>query len=320
MRGRGLVGSLRWRNRTALAVALVGGMLACAWELVGAEESAWQADARAVDALLDVDSRGSGGGGAEQAAKAEPSQVDAAQQLAQAKATIAAHRAREQAETDTDKGGLAQLFSAERKAPVVKPFAVGAFSGNTPDHTRGAEPLLLGRGLDADGLFSAVANCYPAVSHWSPELSVEGRASSGAVDSTGVAISDHYIGIVASMPLWSSSEKTRERDRELMRRQQAADLVGALGEAMAARGQALREYGLYRALESRSALRVSQGLADTSEQVSYLDAVAKAHGGAVTAHAKIERTRLALVSQCRPDARRGIDSYIKRVTQLEEGL
>lgn len=287
----------QWRGRMAIRGVLLALLAGGAWELATGAEATTNPAAKA------------------------------AAELERAKQYIADHEAAQQEARDADKGGLFELFSGESKAPTVTPFKVPSFSGGAPKHERRAAALVVGRGLDSDGLFRAISNCYPSTSHWRPELTINASASSGYSSttndlssyswSTGAAIGDHYIELVASLPLWSASEKSRERDRELMRRQQAADLIGQLGQALAERGQAVREYGLYRALEARSAKRVQEGLADTAEQVDYLAKVAAAHGASVAAHSAIERSRLAMLAQCRPDARDRIDAYIKRATELE---
>ena len=255
-------------------------------------------------------------------ALAEPLTPEASAAIAKAQAFIDSARAgAEPPPSPVDRGGLSALFGASEPAPVVEPFAVEPFDGGSSDHRRQSEPLLLGRGIDADGLFAAVSNCYPSGTMWRPEIDLRARSKIGDRETeatTGYAVADHYISIVAAFPLYSTSDQARERDREYIRRTATAGLVADLAKAVALRGKALREYGLYRALESRASLRVRKGLTDTSEQVGYLAQVADAHASAIGAHSDVERARMGLVAQCRPGVAAKINDYIELLTALEQ--
>lgn len=200
-------------------------------------------------------------------------------------------------------------------APQPPPYQAPTFDGSVPDWRQPLDPLEHPRALDADGLARAVERCYPARSNWSAEISLEaGWRDSSDATASGVPLADQWIGIVAKVPLWSSNERDREREREYMRRSNNAQLIGGLLLAVAERDKALREWGLYRSLEARSRARVAQGYAPTEEQIQWMEKTAAAHSAAISATAQIEQARLTLVEQCRPAARGVVNAYIQRAT------
>lgn len=212
-------------------------------------------------------------------------------------------------------GPLDWLDSEPEKAPEPIPYQAPTFDGSVPDWRQPLDPLQHPRALDADGLARAVERCYPARSNWSAEVSLEGRWGEYAdAAESGVQLADEWIGIVAKVPLWSSSERDREREREYMRRTANAQLIGGLLLAVAERDRHLREWGLYRSLEARSRARVAQGYAPTDEQIGWMEKTAAAHSAAISATAQIEQARLSLVEQCRPAARGAVNAYILRAT------
>nr|AAW51297.1 hypothetical protein SOA0008 [Vibrio cholerae] len=121
-------------------------------------------------------------------------------------------------------------------------------------------------------------------------------------------ISEHYVGIVGKMPLYSTTEQSRERQWEYQRRTSTATSVAAFAQARADRNYAYRLMGLYLSLEARSQQRVAQGVASVNEQVALLEKVAGSHRNVLAHEAKIVEHRLALVALCE-------DSYSKSVNQ-----
>lgn len=79
---------------------------------------------------------------------------------------------------------------------------------------------------------------------------------------------------MARIPLVSATELDKERNREAERHGRVADAVGELVGAFAEHAMTARQLALSRALEKRAQERVRAGVADTAEQVHYLEQVA----------------------------------------------
>ena len=151
------------------------------------------------------------------------------------------------------------------------------------------------------------------------ELNLEaGLRSQGVVTADNSTIGKEYIGIVARMPLYSSSEQNRTREREYLRRTATSELIGRFLSAIAIRNHALREITLYRALESRSQVRVQKGIVSTDEQVGYLEKLLTAHKTLTQAEADITASRLAISGQCSDDKRDLLNGWLKRMSVVPE--
>ncbi|MFK0572512.1 hypothetical protein [Endozoicomonas sp.] len=88
--------------------------------------------------------------------------------------------------------------------------------------------------LDSDGIFLQAINCYPEPTKFYVELNLEaGLRTQGVVTADNTTIGKEYIGIVASMPLYSATELNRQREREYMRRTGTAELIGRFLTAIA---------------------------------------------------------------------------------------
>lgn len=207
---------------------------------------------------------------------------------------------------------------ANTAPPSVPPYHLPSFSGEASDLAAPMPALHHAPGLDADALFSRVVSCFPAESTFKVDVSLKAAARTGyeidSIDNTDIG--RHYLGIVATMPLYSSSEIDRRREREFQRRTATAQMIGSYIQAVAARNHARREIGLYSSLESRARLRVAKGLTDTSEQVRYLEKVAKAQASLVGSEAAILQNRLAIVAQCESSRANGINRFLKAAATL----
>ena len=149
------------------------------------------------------------------------------------------------------------------------------------------------------------------------ELDLEaGLRTEGVVTADHVTLGKEYIGIVASMPLFSASEMNRQREREYVRRTATSELIGRFLTAIAVRNHAQRETTLYRALEARSQVRVKKGVVGTDEQVAYMEKLMAAHKTLIQAEADITATRLAIAGQCSDDKRPVLNNWLKRVSAL----
>jgi hypothetical protein len=87
---------------------------------------------------------------------------------------------------------------------------------------------------------------------------------------------------------------------------------------VAARNHALRELGLYSSLEARARLRVLQGIAEASEQVSYLEKTARAKEALIKGETDILEHRLKLVAACEDRKADGLNLYLSELAQVPE--
>lgn len=208
---------------------------------------------------------------------------------------------------------LAPLIARGEGLPPP-PFELPTFSG-TVDMAPPGTPYKPPRGVDPDRLFHAVLACFPAPSWFRGELSAIARAGTGSAIDIGpdgtLNRGSAYVGIVAKIPLFSPVEAGRLREHEANRRVKIARAVAALNSAVTKLAIARRAAALYRSLESRAAQRVRYGVADTAEQVRYVEAVAEQERAAAAAKAEITAARLTLVGMCADDRAGSVDALIR---------
>jgi hypothetical protein len=118
------------------------------------------------------------------------------------------------------------------------------------------------------------------------------------------------------MPLYSTTEQSRERQWEYQRRTATATAVAAFTQALADRNYAYRMMGLYLSLEARSQQRVAQGVANISEQVTLLEKVASTHRDVLGHEAKLVEHRLALVAMCEEAQSPIVNRYLEQLAHL----
>ena len=217
--------------------------------------------------------------------------------------------------------GLLDTFTGEKQAPPeVKPFELPTLTGEKVDYQGYMDPLEPAPVLDSDGIFRQAVNCYPEPTRFNVELNLEAGLRSvhgeqGVVTADNTTLGKEYIGIVASMPLFSASEQNRQREREYLRRTATSELIGRFLTAIAVRvNHARREITLYRALETRSQVRVKKGIVSTDEQVAYMEKLLGAHKTLI--QAEITSARLAIAGQCADDKRPVLNDWLKRVSAL----
>ena len=162
-----------------------------------------------------------------------------------------------------------------------------------------------------------ILSCFPSLPKFDIELKLEGGTSilnRSPLQFSGTTfdpLAEHYVSLVASLPLLDSSEEIdRQRQREFDRRVKVGEAVAQFIQAIAVRNTATREYGLYRALEQRSQLRARQGLAPVTEQVEYLEKVIQVHEKLLAARATVTQTKLALTAQCARDHQASVQTYL----------
>lgn len=208
---------------------------------------------------------------------------------------------------------LAGCSKAEETKAAAQVYRLPTLTGRvdpTPPEVGGYAPPPQ---IDADRLFHAVVRCYPSRSLFRGELAAVARAGTGSVTdfSDGTATSSKaYLGLVARIPLYSPIETDRERERESARRVKIAEAVAALNDAATRRAISQRKAALYRSLESRAALRVKHGVAETTEQAGYLEKLANQVEAIAKAEADITAARLALLGMCQDDRAGDVDRMI----------
>lgn len=203
--------------------------------------------------------------------------------------------------------------------PAIQPYQLPTLNGNTNDFKSNIPALKDAPKVSPDLIFKAVLHCYPEKSKFNIDINlVAGMRSQLDEYDTGSwpTISDHYVGIVGKMPLYSSTELSRERQWEYQRRTATATAVAQFTEALASRNYAYRLIGLYLSLEARAQKRVEKGVANVNEQIGYLEKVAATHRDLLAHETKIVEQRLALVAMCDDHNAQNLDDYLKNITKL----
>ena len=229
-------------------------------------------------------------------------------------------------------GCTAQDKEAENLAKP--PYILPLFDGkDQPSKVAPVGEYKLAPMPNARELFDMVVACWPEKSWFRGELSAESRITKLASDSsassstsfdpvtgqytTNVGSGEKYVGLVFRIPLWSATELDREREREAGRRGKIADSVGNFVNALASWQMDERELVLMKSLERRSQERVWLGVAETAEQVRYLEKVASIDRSMVASRAKLITARITLQGMCDDRKSWVIDEYLKRFKDVE---
>ncbi|MFS1444600.1 hypothetical protein BCU50_023195 [Vibrio sp. 10N.286.46.E10] len=204
------------------------------------------------------------------------------------------------------------------KPPEVKPFELPRLTGDSTHFNTPISPYKKAKKINADSVFLMVTRCFPAKSAFDAEVSLVAgfKDNLSDWDEDLPDISDHYVGIVGRIPLYSSNEQSRQREREFIRRNITAQHVAGFISAIAKRNQKYRELGLYRALEARASARVIKGIAETGEQVMMLEKTAAAHAEIITQEANVIEHRIALAGLCQSDKRDLVNNHLKDLAGL----
>ena len=208
------------------------------------------------------------------------------------------------------------------KPPEVKPYQIPTMAGDGVDYHDQPAPIVKAPAIDADAVFSQVIACYPERSKFNIDVDLRAAIRSSDVldlQDTATGLGKSYVGIVASMPLYSGKELDREKEREYQRRKDTAKAVADFISAIAGRNHAVRELALYRSLEARSAVRVKEGITEATEQVGYLEKVASAQDKLISEEAKIMESRLLLAGMCDPKNAQTIGGWLKKISAVPKG-
>ena len=207
-----------------------------------------------------------------------------------------------------------QAAAEEHKPPDIKRFEIPTFTGKPVDWNHQKPAINPLPKIDGDAIFKVVNRCYPLKSGFGLDISLKtGATYKDTASNNQINTLDsnkYYAGIVANMPLYSDVEIDKERKLEYQRRMETTSTIKAMLEGVATKRRAERLLGLYTALEKRAQERIKNGLAETSEQITFLEKVATTQGELDHANATIEASRLALIGQCRPDAEQEVNDYI----------
>jgi hypothetical protein len=203
----------------------------------------------------------------------------------------------------------------EQKPPTIKPFEIPTYTGKPVDWNHQKPAINPLPKIDGDAIFKVVNRCYPLKSGFGLDISLKAGATYKDTTSNQINTLDsnrYYAGIVANMPLYSDVEIDKERKLEYQRRMETTATIKSMLEGVATKRRAERMMGLYSALEKRAQERIRNGLAETTEQITFLEKVATTQGELDQANATIEASRLALIDQCRPDVEEQVNDYILR--------
>ena len=228
--------------------------------------------------------------------------------------------------TDADRNGLYSFWpwakGEAQQPPKAKPYKIPTLSGDDLDFKAKPPALVKAPKVDADAVYQYILDCYPERSNWNLDVNLRAQIAStldsilSSAGTSSTELGSSYVGIVASLPLYSSKELNREKERESLRRQTVASTVADFISSMASRNHAIRELALYRSLEARSAIRVQQGITEAAEQVKYLEKVAASHEALIKREAKIMESRLKLAGMCDPVNAESINGWLKRISAV----
>ncbi len=189
-----------------------------------------------------------------------------------------------------------------------EPFRLPLFDQTNFDRVE-IEPV-----LDMDGILLSMIRCLPQKSKFNIQVDVVSRfgnsSDQNVYDSSFGNAGKYYVGIVAKMPLYSSIELERSVKRESDIRLKISGLIGNIADNVVVLKTALRELGLYIALEKRSKRRIKAGIAFTEEQVKYLQRVIAAKKNRNQAIAAINVSRLELIALCRESKRNSVNTVL----------
>ena len=207
-----------------------------------------------------------------------------------------------------------------QQPPQSKPYRLPTMAGDDLNFQDMPAAPVKAPHIDSDSVFRYVLSCFPAKSKWNLDVSLRGQAalSGNVLNDDGIesSLGSSYVAIVASLPLYSSGEVSRQRDREYKRRMDVAGNVSSFISAIASRNHSVRELALYRSLEARAAIRVRQGVVEVAEQVQYLEKVANAQESLIKDETTIMENRLKLVGMCDPINAEVINAWLTRVSAV----
>lgn len=110
---------------------------------------------------------------------------------------------------------------------------------------------------------------------------------------------DTFVGLVATVPLFSGKEMDRERDKALGRKRQAADDIALMIENIEKVLHNRRMIEIYKVMESRSKKRVQSGATPLTEQIEIMEKLSNLRKETITFLAQIGGKHTALLNGCK---------------------
>jgi hypothetical protein len=110
---------------------------------------------------------------------------------------------------------------------------------------------------------------------------------------------DTFVGMVATVPLFSGKEMDRERDRAIDRKRQAAADISTMIENVEKVLHNRRMMAVYKVMEGRSKRRVMAGVVPLSEQVDIMEKLSNLRKETITFLAQIGGKHTALLNSCK---------------------
>ena len=224
--------------------------------------------------------------------------------------------------TDQRPGGTA---TTPAQSEPDQPFLLPTYSGESPSFHAPDKPPAPGAAPDARDLYERALACWPVRSLFRGEVTLEGRLRNERGlyldDSHGVSSggSRASAALVARLPLYSAIELDREREREWSRRVRVAESAGAFVSVLAERDKLRRQLDLLRALERRSQERVRAGVAETAEQVGFMEKVAASEGEIVRLSGLLQKARIELLGNCHEQQADGLDAHLNQLLASARG-
>lgn len=150
-------------------------------------------------------------------------------------------------------------------------------------------------------LFQKVIKCYPSPSLFDMKLDFQAgykkqRGTDFLLDSGWQ--DNSYVGIVMSVPLYSTKERFRALHEESQRRETLAKDIAKLNGAIARSIKAEDMYQLFKALEVRASVRVKDGYTPLEEQVKYIEKAAKHYESFMEAQSDINASITNIAAFC----------------------
>lgn len=110
---------------------------------------------------------------------------------------------------------------------------------------------------------------------------------------------DSFVGLVATVPLYSGKEMDRERDKALGRKRQATDDITGFIENIEKVLHNRRMIEMYKVMETRSRRRVREGIVPLTEQVELMEKLSNLRKENITFTAHIGGKYTALLNGCK---------------------
>lgn len=110
---------------------------------------------------------------------------------------------------------------------------------------------------------------------------------------------DTFVGLVATVPLFSGKEMDRERDRTITRKRQASDDIATLIENIEKVLHNRRMIAIYKVMEKRSKKRVQTGVIPLTEQIDIMEKLSNLRKETITFVAQIGGRHTALLNSCK---------------------